>query len=79
MKPHDLTGTRRPMVATIHDRRCDCPRCAPPGPSVPDRLTANDIGKLMIAGVLAGNAIAFAIDPHGSAQALLAVVQSFAS
>ena len=58
----------------IHEFGCQCGGCEPYVPSVPTRLTAADIGKLAIAGAAVGSAIAFAIDAHGAAAALLATV-----
>ncbi len=63
----------------VHRPDCRCETCEPYRPDLPEPLAQPRIGELMILGILAGNAIAFAIDPHGSVQALLDVARSFAS
>lgn len=50
-------------VVQIHDHDCPCPACAPYLPSRPDTLTANNIGKLTVAGIVVGLLIILAIDP----------------
>ncbi len=50
-------------VVQIHDHDCSCAACAPYLPSKSDTLTANDIGKLTVAGIVAGVLIVLAIDP----------------
>lgn len=57
-----------------HEYGCPCDRCEPPVPSVPARLTAPQLSGFAFAGIAVGNAIAFAIDPAGSARALLATI-----
>lgn len=58
----------RPLTVEIHQQDCVCRFCAP------DRLTANAIAKLALAGAAFGTVIAFAIDAPGGAHALLAIV-----
>lgn len=61
--------------------RPDCRRDepGPACPSSPESPSAQQIGGLMILGVIVGNAIAFAIDPHGSWAALADIFRSFGS
>lgn len=47
-----------PYDVEIHPLGCTCEHCEPPCPSVPARLTAVQLAKLTIAGVLIGHAIA---------------------
>jgi hypothetical protein len=50
----------RPYTVELHLDGCTCTECSPPLP----------IAKLTIAGIIVGNALAFAIDPAGSWSAL---------
>ena len=70
---HDLLPPRHEWMA-LHPQDCGCPSCEPYAPSTPKRLSAVDLGTLAFAGVIAGNLIAFAIDPAGATRALLATI-----
>ena len=70
-KPSALFRSTRPPTEW-HVFGCTCVECEPYVPSSPDRLTATDIAKLGLAGAFVGNVIAFAINPHAAAAALLA-------
>ena len=70
-KPSTLFRSTRPPTEW-HVFGCTCVECEPYVPSSPDRLTATDIAKLGLAGAFVGNVIAFAINPHAAAAALLA-------
>jgi hypothetical protein len=61
-------------VVEIHTIDCGCAACEPYVPSVPSRLTANNMGQLAVAGAIVGSAIAFAIDPAGATAALYATI-----
>lgn len=63
----------------VHRRDCGCETCEPYRPDPARPLSPAWIGVWMIAGIVTGNTIAFAVDPQGSAQALLDVARSFAS
>ncbi|MDQ2762106.1 MAG: hypothetical protein M3Y22_00980 [Pseudomonadota bacterium] len=63
----------------VHRPECRCETCEPYRPDLPEPLAEPRIGELMILGILAGNAIAFAIDPHGAWAALADAFRSFAS
>lgn len=64
----------RMRVVEIHDHDCDCASCTPYAPSDPDRLTAEEMGKLACFGAAIGSAIMFVIDPAGALAALLATI-----
>ncbi|USU12761.1 hypothetical protein NF701_02520 [Sphingomonadaceae bacterium OTU29THOMA1] len=54
----------RPYAVELHLDGCSCTECSPPLP----------LARLTIAGIIVGNAIAFAWDAHGAWQALRATV-----
>lgn len=59
-----------PRRLELHLLGCGCPACRPPA-----RLP---ITRLTFGGIALGNAIAFAIDPGGSWQALTAALRDLA-
>lgn len=63
-----------PITMEIHGFDCACPTCEPYHPSLAPRLTAGDIGKLGLTGLLVGVCTGLALDPAHSARALLAIV-----
>lgn len=61
MTRYDLIQPHHPMVVELHDHDCDCCHCEPYRPSAPPRLDAVALGKLTLAGIAAGHAVAIAI------------------
>ncbi|MGI4732917.1 MAG: hypothetical protein ACRYFW_14385 [Janthinobacterium lividum] len=65
-----MTQHLRHTAPVFHLEHCDCPVCAPPVPG-DRRLSSTTEGALWgLAGIVTGNVIAFAIDPHGAWAAL---------
>ena len=54
----------RPFQVEMHLDGCTCTECSPPLP----------LAKLTIAGIIIGNLLAFAWDPHGALVALAATI-----
>jgi hypothetical protein len=63
----------RPLAVEFHAMGCRCDACEPYAPSAPQELDAIAMGKLAVAAVAVGSAIAFFIDPAGAAHALAAM------
>lgn len=77
IRDHDIFDTRAPAdflelgpyeVERIRFRR------GRPAQVVRDHLTGDEIGMLAVAGAAVGTAIAFIVDAHGAAAALLSIV-----
>ncbi|WP_174297238.1 hypothetical protein [Sphingomonas bacterium] len=74
----------RPMSSRIHDRErpremvlihlehCDCAACMPHAPGDRRSMSLSIAARWGLAGCLTGNAIAFALDPHGAWRAIAA-------
>lgn len=55
---HGRTSLSAPMVVELHEQDCECAVCEPYRPSIPARLDAIALGRLTLAGIATGHAIA---------------------
>lgn len=60
---YPATGAR-PYTVELHLDGCTCTECSPPLP----------LARLTIAGIIVGNALAFAWDAHGALAALASTI-----